>query len=138
MPLLYKLMSTVNTKLTSKVPFFVALNFQGFLKNLVKNVQFRYATTGKFFLLPSPRRQYFRENFLGARFDTLKCLEAGAPPPIFWCFLRPWLMSVISGHDVLKINEYTFPLGYDYIFNLKKLYVSQAAKKLKVEVKSVM
>jgi hypothetical protein len=50
----------VHTKLTSKVPF-LFVNFQFFLKNLVKNyVQFRYATTGKFFL-PLPRRQHFRE-----------------------------------------------------------------------------
>jgi hypothetical protein len=47
----------VNTKLTSKVPFLFG-NHQVFLKNLVKNVQFRYAATGKFFL---PNRQHFRE-----------------------------------------------------------------------------
>jgi hypothetical protein len=64
----------VNSKLTSKVPFLFG-NFQVFLKNLVKNVQYRYATTGKCFLPPLPphRRQHFRENFLGALFDTLKC-----------------------------------------------------------------
>jgi hypothetical protein len=44
----------VNTKLTSKVPFLLG-NFQVFKKNLVKNVQFRYGTTGKFFSpLPVP------------------------------------------------------------------------------------
>ena len=61
----------VNTKLTSKVPFLFG-NFQVFLKHLVKNVQFRYATTGKFFL-PLSRRQHFLQNILGALFDTLKC-----------------------------------------------------------------
>jgi hypothetical protein len=49
----------VNTKLTSKVPFLFG--------NLVKNVQFRYGTTGKF--------------FLGALFNTLKCPEMAVPPP---------------------------------------------------------
>ena len=38
----------VNTKLTSKVPFLFG-NFDVFKKNLVKNVQFRYGTTRKFF-----------------------------------------------------------------------------------------
>jgi hypothetical protein len=42
----------VNTKLTSKVPFLFG-NFQVFLKNLEKNVQFRYGTTGKS-IPPSP------------------------------------------------------------------------------------
>ena len=55
----------VNTKLTSKVPFLFG-NFQVFKKNLVKNVQFRYAKTGKFFLLPPYPKVP---------------LEAGAPPP---------------------------------------------------------
>jgi hypothetical protein len=59
----------VNTKLTSKVPFLFG-NFQVFLKNLVKNVQYRYATTGKFFLPPP---NISGKNFLGALFDTLKC-----------------------------------------------------------------
>jgi hypothetical protein len=44
------------------VPFLFG-NFQVFLKNLVKNVQFRYATTGKFFRYPKVP------------------LEASAPPP---------------------------------------------------------
>jgi hypothetical protein len=43
----------VNSKLTSKVPFLIG-NFQVSLKYLVKNVQFRYATAGKFVLLPPP------------------------------------------------------------------------------------
>ena len=44
----------VNTKLTSKVPFLFG-NFQVFFKKLVKNVQFRYGTTRKFFSPhPSP------------------------------------------------------------------------------------
>jgi hypothetical protein len=43
---------------------------------LVKNVQFRYATTGKFFLpppRPPPVANISWKNFLGALFDTLKC-----------------------------------------------------------------
>jgi hypothetical protein len=52
----------VNSKLTSKVPFLFG-NFQVFLKNLVKNVQFRYATTGKFFLPPSPSPTSLRKFF---------------------------------------------------------------------------
>jgi hypothetical protein len=63
----------VNTKLTSKVPFLFG-NFQVFFKNFVKNVQFRYATTGKFFLHPLPPvANISGKNFLGALFDTLKC-----------------------------------------------------------------
>ena len=64
----------VNTKLTSKVPFLFG-NFQVFLKNLVKNVQYRYATTGKCFLPPPPPpvANISGKNFLGALFDTLKC-----------------------------------------------------------------
>jgi hypothetical protein len=64
----------VNTKLTSKVPFLFG-NFQVFLKKLVKNVQYRYATTGKFFLPPPPPTvaNICGKNFLGALFDTLKC-----------------------------------------------------------------
>jgi hypothetical protein len=73
----------VNTKLTSKVPFLFG-NFQVFLKNLVKNVQFRYATTGKFFFRPPPRRQHFLENFFRCPFRYPKVpLEAGAPPQSF-------------------------------------------------------
>ena len=41
----------VNTKLTSKVPYLFG-NFPVFKKNLVKNVHFRYGTTGKFFFSP--------------------------------------------------------------------------------------
>jgi hypothetical protein len=61
----------VNTKLTSKVPFLFG-NFQVFLKNLVKNVQFWYATTGKFFLLPPPVANISGKKFLGALFDIPK------------------------------------------------------------------
>ena len=39
----------VDTKLTSKVPFLFG-NFHVLKKNLVKNAQFRYGMTGKFFL----------------------------------------------------------------------------------------
>jgi hypothetical protein len=53
----------VNTKLTSKVPFLFG-NFQVFKKNLVKNVQFRYGTTGKFF--SPPVANISGKNFLGA------------------------------------------------------------------------
>ena len=69
----------VNTKLTSKVPFLFG-NFQVFLKNLVKNVQFRYSTTGKFFLphTPPPRRQHFRENFFRCPFRYPKVPLEGA------------------------------------------------------------
>ena len=64
----------VNTKLTSKVPFLF-----GNLKHLVKNVQFRYGTTGK---SPPPHRQHFREKFFRCPFQYPKVpLEAGAPPP---------------------------------------------------------
>ena len=52
----------VNTKLTSKVPFLFG-NFQVFLKNLVKNVQFRYATTGKIFFLPPPSPTFPGKSF---------------------------------------------------------------------------
>jgi hypothetical protein len=62
----------VNTKLTSKVPFLFG-NFQVFKKNLVKNVQFRYGTTGKFFFFPPPVANISGKNFLGALFNTLKC-----------------------------------------------------------------
>jgi hypothetical protein len=41
----------VKTKLTSKVPFSFG-NFDVFKKNFVKNVQFRYSMTRKFFFLP--------------------------------------------------------------------------------------
>ena len=70
-------------------------NLQVFKNNLVKNVQFRYGTTGKFFFLrpsssPSPRRQNFRENFFRYPFQYPKVpLEAVPPPPISRCFLRP-------------------------------------------------
>jgi hypothetical protein len=49
-PFLYKLITNVavNAKLTSKVPFLFG-NFNVFKKKLVKNVQFRYGMTGKFF-----------------------------------------------------------------------------------------
>ena len=70
----------VNTKLTSKVSFLFG-NFQVFKKNLVKHVQFRYCTTGKFFFSP-PRRQHFREKFFRCPFQYPKVpLEAGVPPP---------------------------------------------------------
>jgi hypothetical protein len=52
----------VNTKLTSKVPFLFG-NFQVFLKNLVKNVQFRYAATGNFFLPPPPSPTFPGKSF---------------------------------------------------------------------------
>jgi hypothetical protein len=55
----------VNTKLTSKVPFLL-----GNLKHLVKNVQFRYGTTGK---SPPPIANISVKIFLGALFNTLKC-----------------------------------------------------------------
>jgi hypothetical protein len=55
------------------------------LKNLVKNVQFRYATTGTFFLPSPPPSPTFPGNiFYGCPFRYPKVpLEAGAPPPIF-------------------------------------------------------
>ena len=61
----------VNTKLRSKVPFLFG-NFQVFKKNLVKNVQFRYGTMGKFFS-PPPVANISGKHFLGALFNTLKC-----------------------------------------------------------------
>jgi hypothetical protein len=61
----------VNTKLTSKVPFLFG-NFQVFLKKLVKKRAISVCYDGKIFSSP-PRRQHFREKFLGALFDTLKC-----------------------------------------------------------------
>jgi hypothetical protein len=74
----------VNTKLTSKVPF-LFVNFQFFLKNLVKNyVQFRYAATGKFFLPPPPPVANIPgKKFLGALFDTLKCPYKPVPHQSF-------------------------------------------------------
>jgi hypothetical protein len=69
----------VNTKLTSKVPFLFG-NFQVFKKIFVKNVQFRYATTGRFFLPPPLCRQHFPEKFFRCPFRYPKVpLEAGAP-----------------------------------------------------------
>jgi hypothetical protein len=56
----------VNTKLTSKVPFLFG-NFDVFKLNLLKNMQFRYSMTGKFFRYPF---QYPKVP-----------LEAGPPPP---------------------------------------------------------
>jgi hypothetical protein len=54
-------------------------------------VQFWYCMTGNFSLPPPPRHQHFRENFFRCHFQYPKVpLEAGAPP-IFWCFLRPWM-----------------------------------------------
>ena len=47
----------VNTKLTSKVPFLFE-NFDIFLKNLVKNAQFRVWYNGKILTSP-PRPQHF-------------------------------------------------------------------------------
>jgi hypothetical protein len=61
-------------------------NFQVFLKNVVKNVQFRYGMTGKFFFRaqtlspPPPPRKHFREKFLGALFNVLKCPWKPVPP----------------------------------------------------------
>jgi hypothetical protein len=52
----------VDTKLTSKVPFLFG-NFQVFKKNLVKNVQFRYGTTGKIFSSPPPVANISWKNF---------------------------------------------------------------------------
>jgi hypothetical protein len=59
----------VNTKLTSKMPFLFG-NFQVFLKNVVKNVQFRYGMMGKIFFRaqtlsppPLPRANISGENF---------------------------------------------------------------------------
>ena len=52
----------VNTKLTSKVPCLFG-NFQVFLNNLVKNVQFQHATTGKFFLPPPPSPTFPGKHF---------------------------------------------------------------------------
>jgi hypothetical protein len=75
----------VNTKLTSKVPFLFG-NFQVFLKKLVKNVQFWYGTTRKFFSPhPSPT---FPGKIFSCPFQYPKVpLVAGAPahppPPIF-------------------------------------------------------
>jgi hypothetical protein len=49
----------VNTKLTSKVPFLFG-NFQFLKKNLVKNVQFSYGTTGNSFdCMPTRARNAF-------------------------------------------------------------------------------
>ena len=62
----------VNTKLTSKVPFLFG-NFQFFKNNSVKNVQFSYGTTRKFFSLPPPVANISGGNFLGVLFNTLKC-----------------------------------------------------------------
>jgi hypothetical protein len=60
-------------------------NFQVFLKNVVKNVQFRYGMTGTFFfraqtLPPPPPRKHFRGKFLGALFNVLKCPWKPVPP----------------------------------------------------------
>ena len=58
----------VNTKLTSKVPFLFG-NFQ-VLKNLVKNVQFRYGMTGK--SPPPPARgQHFWEKCFRCPFQYI-------------------------------------------------------------------
>jgi hypothetical protein len=71
----------VNTKLTSKVPFLFG-NFQVFLKNLVKNVQFGMLRRENFFF--PPRRQHFGEKFFRCPFRYPKVpLEAGAPPQSF-------------------------------------------------------
>jgi hypothetical protein len=51
------------------VPFLFG-NLKDFLKNLVKNVQFRYATTGNVFFPPVANISW--KKFLGALFDTLK------------------------------------------------------------------
>ena len=80
----------VNIKLTSKVPFLLG-NFQVFKKNLVKNVQFRYGTTGKFF--SPPRRQHFRESAPRSR----------CPPQSFDASYAPVLKS--SFQAILKANN---------------------------------
>ena len=71
----------VNTKLTSKVPFLFG-NFHVFLKKLVKNVQFWYGMTGKFFSSPPPVANISGKKFLGALFNIYPKvpLETGAPP----------------------------------------------------------
>ena len=103
----------VSTKLTSKVPFLFG-NFQFVFKNLVKNVQFRYGTTGK--IPPPPRRQHFRGKFFRCPFQYPKVpLEAGAPPNLLMLptpllvqerkLVNRWLSSCYSSvaHDVQPI-----------------------------------
>jgi hypothetical protein len=93
----------VNTKLTSKVPFLFG-NFQVFLKNLVKNVQYRYATTGKFFLPPP---QHFWEKFFRCPFRYPKVpLEAGAPPNLLMLPtpLAASKLSMRAGKMVTKLT----------------------------------
>jgi hypothetical protein len=68
-------------------------NFQVFKKNLVKNVQFRYGTTGKFFPPPPV-----------ANISGKVPLEAGAPPPqSFDASYAPVLKS--SFQAILKANN---------------------------------
>jgi hypothetical protein len=66
----------VNTKLTSKVPFFFG-NFDVLKRNLVKNMQFRYGITGK---LSPPVANISWKNFLGALFNIQKCPWKPVPP----------------------------------------------------------
>jgi hypothetical protein len=51
-----------------------------FKKKLVKNVQFRYGTTGKFFS-PPPVANISGKIFLGALFNILKCPKKPVPRP---------------------------------------------------------
>ena len=88
----------VNTKLTSKVPFFFG-NFDVLKRNLVKNMQFRYGMTGK---LPPPRRQHFLEKFFRCPFQYPKVpLEAGAPQS-FDASYAPAFEYTVLNKDVLK------------------------------------
>jgi hypothetical protein len=49
------------------------------------------------------RCQHFPENVLGALFIPKVPLEAGAaPPPTFWCFLRPWAKDWYSDRKIIK------------------------------------
>jgi hypothetical protein len=77
----------VNTKLTSKVPFLFG-NFDVSKKNVVKNVQFRYGMTGKFF---------YGKIFLGALFNIQKGpWKPGPPPPPNLLMLPTPLLATVT------------------------------------------
>ena len=84
----------VNTKLTSDALF--VWKFQCFFKQFGQKRAISVWYDGEIFL-PPPRCQNFSlEKFLSALFTIQKCLwKPMPPPPIFWCFLRPWQFSIV-------------------------------------------
>ena len=111
----------VNTKLTSKVPFLFG-NFQVFKKNLVKNVQFRYGTTGKCFFYPPPLRQNFRGKFFRCPFQYPKVpLEAGAPPQSFDASYAPALLLCTC--SVPSCNSRSIPFYPNHVHKCPTIFL---------------